>query len=147
MSKAQETISHRGVVMEIAADGLLKVKILQATACASCSAKSLCSSAESKEKIVDAWNTDNAPIEIGQEVSVEGSRSGLYSSVASAYALPLLTLMAVLFISYWLTGNETISAICSLIVLIPYFVFVLKRMDRKYKQKFMFKAKVIDQGL
>ena len=142
MGRREETISHRGVVTEIGDNGVVKVRILQATACASCSAKSLCTSAESKEKIVDAWNTDQTPIEIGQEVYVEGSRTGLYSSVASAYALPLLILIISLFICYWITGDETLSAICSLIILIPYFVFVLRKMDEKYKQKFMFRVRL-----
>lgn len=142
MGRREETISHHGVVTEIGDNGVVKVRILQATACASCSAKSLCTSAESKEKIVDAWNTDQTPIEIGQEVYVEGSRIGLYRSVASAYALPLLILIISLFICYWITGDETLSAICSLIILIPYFVFVLRKMDEKYKQKFMFRVRL-----
>ena len=142
MGRREETISHHGVVTEIGDNGVVKVRILQATACASCSAKSLCTSAESKEKIVDSWNTDQTPIEIGQEVYVEGSRTGLYRSVASAYALPLLILIISLFICYWITGDETLSAICSLIILIPYFVFVLRKMDEKYKQKFMFRVRL-----
>ena len=45
-----ERIEHQGIV-ESVEDDCVKVRIVQVAACAECKAKSLCSSAESKEKV------------------------------------------------------------------------------------------------
>ena len=52
MSKA-ETIRHEGIIESLGAEGCT-VRILQASACSSCSARQLCRSSESKEKLVEA---------------------------------------------------------------------------------------------
>ena len=49
----KKTIKHEGIVENIGADHCT-VRILQASACSSCSARQLCRSSENKEKVIDA---------------------------------------------------------------------------------------------
>jgi positive regulator of sigma E activity len=43
-------IKHDGIVIAVNGDGTVRVRIVQTSACASCKAKAMCASAESKEK-------------------------------------------------------------------------------------------------
>ena len=52
-----DVIKHDGVVDSIEGN-CIHVRIVQASACAACGAKSLCSAAESKEKIVDVYGDE-----------------------------------------------------------------------------------------
>ena len=58
-------IKHKGTVENI--DGsLYRVRIQQTSACASCSAKGYCSSSDSKEKIIEVYDSSNS-YKVGEE--------------------------------------------------------------------------------
>lgn len=117
-------IKHLGIVESI--DGsLIRVKILQSSACSSCSVKGHCSVSETKEKIIDIYNTENKDCKVGQHVMVCGSTSMGMKAVMVAFVIPFLVLLAALFITMRITdGNEPVSALIALVTLIPYYIII-----------------------
>ena len=63
------TIKHLGIVENIQGSHL-SVRIVQTSACAACSVKGHCSSADSKDKIIDIIDTAAASYQVG------GKRNG-----------------------------------------------------------------------
>ena len=125
-----EVIKHDGVVDSIEGD-CIHVRIVQASACAACGAKSLCSAAESKEKVVDVYGADVEAFAIGQHVMVEGSAAMCMKAVRLAFLFPLISLVGAVALAMWLSGgNEAVSALSALLVLTVYFLvlFACKKM-------------------
>ena len=129
----KETIRHQGVVEQVGATTCV-VRILQQTACGGCSVRQLCKSSESKEKVVEA-SVGSEPVHEGQTVMVEGSlRQGL-RAVWLAYAVPLLLLVAVLFLGCTL-WSEDVGALLALLFLALYYwgLYLLRdRLDRRFR--------------
>ena len=130
-----ETIKHDGIVESIGA-GKVTVRILQASACSSCSARQLCRSSESKEKLIEVRG--NYPtLHVGDSVTLQGSvRQGLRASVL-AYVIPLILMTIALFIGVR-QGGEGIGALAALLVLVLYYgvLFLLRdRIGRKFEFK------------
>ena len=116
-----DVIKHDGIVDAIEGD-CIHVRIVQASACAACGAKSLCSAAESKEKIVDVYGADAKAYQIGQRVMVEGAATMGMKAVRLAFLFPLLLLVIAVAITMWLTeGNEVAGAVAALLDLSGYF--------------------------
>ena len=63
------TIKHLGIVENIQGSHL-SVRIVQTSACAACSVKGHCSSADSKDKIIDIIDTAAASYQVGENVMV-----------------------------------------------------------------------------
>lgn len=134
-------IQHRGIVENI--DGSqVRVRIVQTSACSACSVKGHCGSADSKEKIVDVIDETHS-YKIGDAVMVIGQTSMGMQAVLIAFVIPFIILISALFISISLTdGNEALSSIISLAMLIPYYIFIwLGR--KKLKKNFSFTIKPI----
>ena len=124
MSKA-ETIRHEGIVESLGAEGCT-VRILQASACSSCSARQLCRSSESKEKLVEVKG-HYPTLHVGDRVMLVGSvRQGLQASVL-AYVVPLIIMLVVLFLVTHHYG-EKLGALAALLALALYYgmLFLLK---------------------
>ena len=135
-----DVIKHDGIVDSMDRD-CIHVRIVQASACAACGAKSLCSAAESKEKIVDVYGADTKAYQIGQRVMVEGAAAMGMKAVRLAFLYPLLLLVASVVIGMWLTdGNEVFGAIAALVALAAYFG-VLFACKRRLMSEFKFTIK------
>lgn len=100
-----KTIEHKGTIASINGDQI-KVRILQTTGCASCSAKDLCSSAESKEKIIDIKDSNSQFYSVGDNVTLHGSMTLGLRAVLLAFFFPFLVLVISLFISMNLTHED-----------------------------------------
>ena len=88
----KKTIKHEGIVENIGADHCT-VRILQASACSSCSARQLCRSSESKEKVIEVKG-NYSTLNVGDTVTLVGSvRQGLRASLL-AYVVPLILMLA-----------------------------------------------------
>ena len=68
------TIKHQGIVENINGSHL-QVRIIQTSACASCSVKGHCTSADTKEKLVDVADANAASYQPGDRVWVTGELS------------------------------------------------------------------------
>ncbi len=134
------TIQHQGIVEKI--EGAhIRVRIIQTTACAACSAKGFCSSSESKEKLIDVVDQHNR-YELGQSVLLEGQTSMGLKAVLLAFVIPFVWLILALFLFMQLWGNELYAAVLALISLIPYYG-ILWALKNRLKHEFTFKIKLI----
>ena len=97
-----EMIRHEGIVMSTNKE-LAHIRIVQTSACSACKAKSMCMSAESREKEMDAVMLE--PMKPGDKVEVEVRERLAWKAVLLAYILPFIVmvgLIAVLdFVTEW----------------------------------------------
>lgn len=137
-----DVIKHDGVVDSIEGN-CIHVRIVQASACAACGAKSLCSAAESKEKIVDVYGADITAYQVGQQVMVEGAAAMGMKAVRLAFLFPLVLLVAAVALVMWLAdGNEALAALAALLVLTIYFLLLFAN-KKKLAREFTFTIKPI----
>ena len=136
------TIKHQGIVENIQGSHL-SVRIIQTSACAACSAKGHCSSADSKDKIIDITDVTAASYQVGERVMVIGETSMGMMAVVLAFIIPFILLIFSLFLFMALMENELYSALLSLAILIPYY-FILWLNKTRLKQKFSFTIKPIN---
>ena len=130
-----ETIRHEGIVESIGAKSCL-VRILQASACSSCSARQLCRSSESKEKVIEVKG-HYPTLQVGDNVTLIGSvRQGLRASVL-AYIIPLIIMLIALFVGTRL-GGDGIGALAALLFLAIYYGILFLFRD-KLDKHFSFK--------
>lgn len=115
-----DKIRHSGVIDSIAG-GVVKVRILQQSACAACKVAGYCHASESKEKLVDVSCDNVAAYRLGQEVVVTASQQVAARAVLLGFGLPLFILVVVLFVVLRLTGNEGTAALSAMGALVPYY--------------------------
>ena len=122
-------IRHSGIIDSMS-EGIVKVRILQTSACAACKVASHCNAAESKEKIVDVYTTETRRWVVGQTVTVSASRNVISHAMMLAFALPLLLMVVTLVTVMLWTGDEGKAGLASMAVLVPYFLMVWLFRDR-----------------
>lgn len=130
-------IEHNGIIEHI--DGKhIKVRIVQSSACSSCQAKAICSSSESKEKVVDIYVNSSENYAIGEQVNVCASETMGRNAVILAFVIPLIVMMICITISIkYLLTNELMSIAISLIFLALYY-WMLSISKNRISKKFSF---------
>ena len=139
--KNTETISHEGVVTKIT-DDELEIKILAQSACAACHAKSACGMGEQAEKILTVPRPKDKDFELNQRVNVKMAIGQGNRAAVLAYLIPIVLLLAVLFVCLGLGMNEGLAALVSIVALIPYYIVLYLRRD-KLKQNFDYTIETI----
>ena len=117
----QTKISHSGIIESIA-EGCVKVRILQTSACAACKVAGHCNASESKEKIVDVFCSDVSSYQVGESVVVCASHDVANRALLLGFGVPFLVLVGVLILTLYITGNEGVAAMAGLIALVPYYI-------------------------
>ena len=118
-----DIIKHRGIVEKVDGSHIV-VRIVQTSACSSCSAKGLCNASESKEKQIDVYEV-NPSYQIGEEVMVCGTTSMGMRAVLLAFGVPLLILVLALGVSMKLTGEDALlSSGIALVSVVPYYIAI-----------------------
>ncbi len=136
---ANKTIQHQGIVENIHGTQI-RVRIVQTSACSGCSAKAHCSSAESKEKIIEIEDPSGM-YRIGEEVMITGEMSVGRQAVWFAFVLPFLVLVISLFICMSVWNDELLASLGSLTVLAVYYLIVwMNRARLKRKLSFTIKS-------
>lgn len=130
------TIKHLGIVESIE-DHHIQVRIVQTSACASCSIKGHCTSADVKEKLIDIAAADTSSYRQGDHVWVVGSLSMGGMAVLLAFIIPFFIVVVSLFVFMALLGNELYAALGALVLLIPYY-YILRLNGRWLGRKFSF---------
>lgn len=128
------TIKHQGIVENISGSHL-RVRIIQTSACASCSIKGHCTSADTKEKLVDVYDDHAESYRPGERVWVVGELSMGVMAVLFAFLFPFLILIISLFVFMALWNDELRAALCSLALLAPYYYILglnKSRMGRRF---------------
>ncbi len=131
-----ETISHEGIVTKIT-DDELEIKILAQSACAACHAKSACGMGEQAEKTLTVPRPKDKDFSLLQKVNVKMAIGQGNKAAVLAYLVPILLLLAVLFVCLGLGLNDGLSALLGIVALIPYYIILYLRRD-KLKKKFSY---------
>lgn len=131
-------IEHEGIVEE-ANHQHIKVRIVNESACASCHAKGACTTADLQDKLIDVYQTISN-ISVGQKVMLLGKKSLAPKAVLLAYVFPLVLILATLIIVFYVTNNELLAGISSLLILVPYFTLIYF-MRNKLERTFSFTIK------
>lgn len=134
-----DVVKHIGFVSRINGNHM-QVKITQTTSCSSCSIKSHCTSAESKEHLIDVYDKEAAQYHVGDEVWIIGSTSMSRKAVWYGYLFPLLILMALIIglSSWWGKDYELSIALYSLGCVIIYYLLLYFFGREKMKKTFNF---------
>lgn len=140
-----QMIAHRGTV-ESVNEKHVSVRITQLAACSACAAQKLCKSSDSKEKLIDIVSADAASFSVGEEVILTGKLSLGLQAVLLAYIVPLILLVAVLFVSIDALDSEPGAALTAIATLAVYYGFLYLMRD-KLSRKFSFTIKHIKEIL
>ena len=130
---SKETISHEGVVTKITDDDL-EIKILAQSACAACHAKSACGMGEQSEKILTVPRPRDKEFTLNQKVNVKMAIGQGNKAAILAYLIPVILLLAVLFVCLGLGMREGWAALVSIVALIPYYIALYLRRDKLKNQ-------------
>lgn len=126
-----EVVEHNGIVESIE-EGCVRVRILQTSACAACKAKSFCASSENKEKVVEVrnWDFGTQSLKAGDEVVVCATTTMGRDAVVLAFVVPLVIMIAGVFVTLTISGNEPLSALIGILVLVPYYLVLFMMKER-----------------
>ena len=134
---SEETISHEGIITKID-DDMLEIKIVAQSACALCHAKSACGMGEQKEKVLTVPKPEGQEFQLFQKVKVIMSLNQGNKAAVLAYLIPIVLLLAVLFLCLGLGLSEGLSALISIVSLIPYYIILYIQRD-KLKRRFEYR--------
>lgn len=129
-------IKHSGIVDSVDGD-MVRVRILQSSACSACKVASHCNASETKEKIIEVNDSHATDYVKGDSVVVVTDTSVGYRASLYGYLLPLVVMVATLVAVLGLTHSEGMAAVAALVVLIPYYI-VLYMFRGKLKQRLSF---------
>lgn len=129
MSTIKDTIQHPGIIEGI---GLNKVQvnIMSQSACSSCHSKGMCTVAEMENKTVDVSKTPDFNYKVGDQVTVYMKKSLGRKAVYYGYLFPFLLMFGTLTLVLFLSSNEGLAALSSLLLLIPYYYALFKLKDK-----------------
>jgi sigma-E factor negative regulatory protein RseC len=130
-----DLLRHTGIVKEVTSTSLI-VSIVNQSACSTCHAKGACSVSDIQEKEIEVttWKRTYQP---GAMVTVFFRESSGMRALLLGYMLPLVLLILTLVITFTVTGNEILSGLLALLVLLPYYLTLYLLKD-KIKQSFTF---------
>lgn len=141
-AKMADTIKHQGIVENI--NGVhMKVRIVQTSACASCSIKGHCTSADVDEKLIDVMTSDASSYQVGDTVWVMGTLAMGMKAVLLAFVVPLIILVIALFALMNIQQNELMAVIGSLPCLAVYY-FILWLNKSRLSKKFTFTVRPLN---
>jgi sigma-E factor negative regulatory protein RseC len=136
-----KSIEHKGIIDSINGNNIT-VSFIALSGCASCHAKGFCTTADMQEKSIEIVDNSNRFIE-GEEVKVVLEQSLGFRAVWLGYVLPFLLVLILLIVLTEFTGNEAVSGLGALSVLVPYYLLLFVFRNRLQK-RFSFRLKKID---
>ena len=131
---SEETVSHEGVITKIDGD-TLEIKIIAQSACAACHAKSACTMSDQAEKILTVPKPEGQEFQLFQKVKVVMAVDQGNKAAILAYLVPIILLLAALFICLGIGLSEGLAALIGIAVLIPYYLVLYLCRD-KLKKRF-----------
>ena len=127
-----EPIRHEGIVLAVN-DGKALVEIIQTSACSACKARSMCMSAESQEKRIDALMME--PMKPGDRVEVMVAEKLGWKAVLLAYIMPFVVMLAVIAGLEWVLDSEAVIGSIALGAVAVYYIvlsFFRKRLQKQF---------------
>ncbi|MGK7396698.1 MAG: SoxR reducing system RseC family protein [Candidatus Cyclobacteriaceae bacterium M3_2C_046] len=133
-------IEHQGVVKDISAK-IIKVSIVNTSACVSCQVKSACAVSEVDNKIIEVANGQGNNYQqyaVGDKVKVQFDNSLGFKALFLGYILPFIVLFTTLIVVSAITGQEGLAGLIALAVLVPYYLSLIL-FNQKLKSTFTFR--------
>jgi len=122
MKESQHTIYHEGIVDHLE-NSTIFVRIVAKSACGSCHAKSMCSSLEMSEKIIEVKHKQGQGFNPGDPVILHMTQSMGMKAIILGYLLPFLLVLGTLIAgSNFL--SELSAGLLSIAILLPYFLIL-----------------------
>ena len=131
------TIKHQGVIKRIQGTHV-QVRITQTSACASCSIKGHCTSADTKEKMIDVFDSAASQYQVGQEVWVVGTLSMGVQAVLFAFILPLVILVTSIFFLMNVLEDELLASCGSMTCVAVYYLLLKILFKEKLRKRMSF---------
>lgn len=132
-------IEHAATIIAINKE-YITAELLSHSACTGCSLKENCSMSENKVRKFQIPKPQDFQYQIGQNITIEISSSSGWIALFWAYILPLILVLSALLTTIFLTRDETIAALSSLSILLPYYS-ILWLFRQKFAKKINFKIK------
>ncbi len=104
--------------------------------------KGACTASDMQEKMIEV--VSDKSYKPGQLVIITGNKEFGLKAAWWAYALPAILVIATLIISFYVTRQENLSGVFSLLVLIPYFV-IIRLLNKYISGTFSFQIKSINE--
>lgn len=139
MENKHKNIAHPGIIEQIN-KGQLMVRIQQQSACGNCHSHAHCSMADNSGKLIEVSISDTSAFETGQEVTLFLAEKLGYKALLLGYLLPLLILLTTVIVMVNTTGNDGLSALVAVGVMLPYYA-VLYKMRGRLRKTFEFKIR------
>ncbi len=133
-----DRIEHAGVVESVCGD-VVRIQIERLSACAGCHAKSMCS-IEKKRQVMTLKS--DTPLQVGDAVRVVGESSLGMKAVVLAFAVPLVVMVAAMFVAVRMGYGEVVSACAALLSLFVYYI-VLFAFRSRLERVFSFRVERI----
>ena len=140
----KDHIRHQGIVDSIEKHKVF-VKVIQKAACSDCHAKAVCLSSERKEKIIEVYD-DSGQFALNENVIVSIQSSSGFFAVALAFVVPLVLVSATIFACIKISGDDAVSGLIGLSILIPYYS-LLYMFRNKLNKKFVFSLSKIHSDI
>jgi len=134
-----EHIEHEGIVSKIEGDKII-VNLTNISNCSSCHVQGMCAVSDVDKKEIEIVNDQKNPFKTGDRVEVSFSKTSGPKALFLGYILPFLLVLITLLLAYEITGNEAISGLLSLAVLLPYYLGLFS-FRSKLKKEFTFRLK------
>lgn len=131
-----DIIEHQGVIDSV--EGCrVRVSIVQQSACSSCKARAMCTSSESKERIMDVFEQDaDKKYTVGERVSVCGTLSMGKQAVVFAFGIPMLLTVVVMCLCLAVFHLPELIAVVSWLVLMVAYFSVLYACRNRMEKRF-----------
>lgn len=134
----KDIIQHDGIVDSVVGEHVT-VKIIQHAACSGCKAKSLCTSSESKEKLIDVYETDaEKKRRVGDAVRVCGALSMGKQAVALAFSVPVLLIVVLMPLALKVLALSELLSVGLVTLVLAIYFYILYLCRDKMAKRFAF---------
>ena len=130
-------INHKGTIISQDA-GQAQVLIGRADSCNSCSHKEHCAVFNHKQQIISVPLADNTQFKTGDTIYVTTEEHNAWLALFWGYILPLLLVISTLVSIIFSGGSETLAALLSLLILLPYYA-VLRLFNKAFAKRIIFR--------
>ena len=134
-------MEHEGTVISVLEDAVI-VRVVASSACNNCAAKSYCAPSENKDKDIRVEKFSGNFVS-GERVKVFMRQSMGMKALCIGYLIPFVLVFATLVIILKISGNELVSGLSALLILLPYYL-IIKLLNRKISKSFGFTVQKIN---
>jgi sigma-E factor negative regulatory protein RseC len=131
-------INHEGIVQRKEDDSVF-VSISSTSACSGCHAEGSCNMSGKEEKIIEVRGRYN--VSQGDKVTILMKQSMGYAALFLGYVIPVVVVIALLFLLIASNVTELVSGLVSIACLLPYYI-ILYFFRKQINEKFTFTLKV-----